>query len=404
MANDSNRFNPQRVFELRAALQAHCDRGDIPGLVALIARGDHVHVEVLGTQQAGKSEPMRRDTIFRIASLTKPIAAAATMMLVDDGLLRLDDSVDRWLPELANRRVLRSLDAPLDDTVPAKRAITVRDVLTYTFGLGSVMAPFGAYPIQKPIREWRLGGDGPEYMLNPPPTEDWIRRIGELPLMHQPGERWLYNTSGDVLGVLVARASGKPFGAFLGERLFGPLGMSDTAFEVPAAKRERLSGCYSFDRNERAFVVFDSAHASAWSRTPVFESGAGGLVSTIDDYHAFCRMMLNLGRHGGRRLLSEASVRAMTRDQLSPAQRMGTEILLGDHSSWGLGVGVDTARVEPWNVPGRFGWVGGLGTSAYSDPTNDFIGAVFTQRLMDSPKAGAVFTDFWTHAYRTLEA
>jgi CubicO group peptidase (beta-lactamase class C family) len=404
MANISSGFDSRRIVELRAALQAHCDRGDIPGLVALIARGRDVHVEVLGTKQAGDSKPMTRDTIFRIASMTKPITAAAAMMLVDDGRLRLDDTVDRWLPELANRRVLRSLDAPLDDTVRAKRAITVRDVLTYTFGLGSVMAPFGTYPIQKPIREGRLGGDGPEYMLNPPPTEDWIRRIGELPLLHQPGERWLYNTSGDVLGVLIARASGKSFGAFLDERLFGPLGMRDTAFHVPAAKRERLPDCYSFDRDERAFVVFDSASDSAWSRTPVFESGAGGLVSTADDYHAFCRMMLNMGKHGSLRLLSEASVRAMTRDQLTPAQREGTEVFLGDHSSWGLGLAVDTARAEPWNVPGRFGWVGGLGTSAYSDPANDFIGAVFTQRVMDSPESAAVFTDFWKQAYRTLEA
>ena len=147
-----------------------------------------------------------------------------------------------------------------------------------------------------------------------------------------------------------------------------------------------------------------SALDSAWSRTLVFESGAGGLVSTVDDYHAFCRMLLNLGRHGGQQLLSQASVRAMTCDQLTPAQREGTQIFLGDHTSWGFGVAVDTARAEPWNVPGRFGWVGGLGTSAYSDPANDFIGAVFPQRLMDSPEAAAVFTDFWKHAYRTIEA
>jgi CubicO group peptidase (beta-lactamase class C family) len=403
MAPISRRFNRERVLELRAALQAYCDRGDIPGMVALIARAGDVHVEVLGTKRAGGTERMTRDTIFRLASSTKPIAAAAAMMLVDDGTLRLDHPIDPWLPELANRRVLRSLDAALDDTVPAKRAITVRDVLTYTFGLGSVMAPFGRYPIQRPIREGRLGGDGPEFMLDPPSTDDWIRRIGELPLMYQPGERWLYNTSGDVLGVLVARASGKSFGAFLEERLFEPLGMRDTAFYVPASKRERLPDCYSFDRKKGAFVVFDGASDSAWSRTPVFESGAGGLVSTVDDYHAFCRMMLNMGRHGSRQLLSEASVRAMTSDQLTPAQRQGTEMFLGDHTSWGFGVAVDTARAEHWNVPGRFGWVGGLGTSAYSDPANDFIGAVFTQRLMDSPEPAAVFTDFWKYAYRTLE-
>jgi CubicO group peptidase (beta-lactamase class C family) len=266
------------------------------------------------------------------------------------------------------------------------------------------MARFGTYPIQKPIREGRLGGDGPEYMLNPPPTEDWIRRIGELPLMYQPGERWLYNTSGDVLGVLVARASGTSFGAFLQERLFGPLGMRDTAFQVPAGKRERLPDCYSFDRDKRELRLFDGALDSAWSHTPVFESGAGGLTSTVDDYHAFYRMMLNKGRCGRYQLLSEASVSAMTRDQLTSSQREGSEPFLGNSTSWGLGVAIDTAREEAWNVPGRFGWVGGLGTSAYADPANDFIGAVFTQRLMDSPEPAAVFTDFWKYAYRALEA
>ncbi len=249
---------------------------------------------------------MRRDTIFRIASITKPITAAATMILVDEGALRLDDSVERWLPELTNRKVLSRIDAQLDDTVPARRSITVRDLLTSCFGFGSVMAMPGTYWIQKPIREGHLGGDGPPHPSLTPDTDEWMRRLGALPLMYQPGERWAYNTSCDVMGVLIARVSGKSFEAFLRERLFDPLGMKDTAFSVPASKLDRLPDAYRFNRDSKTLEVFDSAQNSEYSRPPAFESGAGGLVSTVDDYYAFCRMMLNKGVWGRKRRLGTA--------------------------------------------------------------------------------------------------
>jgi CubicO group peptidase (beta-lactamase class C family) len=326
------------------------------------------------------------------------------MILVDEGKLRLDDSVERWLPELANRKVLRRIDSQLDDTVPAKRSITLRDVLTSCFGFGSVMAMPGAYFIQQLIRDGHLGGDGPPHPFLTPGTDEWMRRLGALPLMYQPGERWLYNTSCDVLGVLIARVSGKSFEAFLRERLFDPLGMKDTGFSVPASKLVRLPGCYQFNRDSKKFEVFDGAQTSEWSRPAAFESGAGGLASTVDDYYAFCRMMLNKGVWGRERLLAPASIESMTSDQLMPQQRQGAEIFFGSHSSWGFGMGVNIQRDKPWTVPGRFGWDGGFGTSAYSDPKNDFIGILLTQRLLDSPEPPAVFTDFWTHAYRSLEA
>jgi CubicO group peptidase (beta-lactamase class C family) len=288
----TNKLNKERVSDLHLTMAGYVERSDIPGIVTLIARGDEIHVDAMGTKTVNGTEPMRRDTIFRIASITKPIAAAA-MILVDDGKFRLEDSVERWLPELANRRVLRSIDSQLDDTVPAKRSITVRDVLTSTFGFGSVMAMPGTYPIQQPIRDGHLGGDGPPHPFLTPGTDEWMRRLGALPLMHQPGERWLYNTSCDVLGVLVARVSGKSFEAFLRERLFGPLGMQDTAFSVPASKLDRLPGCYQFNRDSKRLEPFDDGQNSEYSRPPAFESGAGGLVSTVDDYYAFCRMMLN---------------------------------------------------------------------------------------------------------------
>jgi CubicO group peptidase (beta-lactamase class C family) len=400
---ESNALNKERVADLRATMNGYVARGDIPGIVTLIARGDEVYVDAIGRKTVGGEEPMRRDTIFRIASITKPIAAAATMILVDDGKLRLDEPVEGWLPELANRRVLRRMDSSPDDTVPAKRSITVRDVLNSTFGFGSVMARPGTYWIQELIRDGHLGGDGPPHPSLTPGTDEWMRRLGELPLMYQPGERWLYNTSCDVMGVLVTRVSGKSFGAFLRERLFDPLGMKDTGFFVPASKLDRLPGVYVFNHESRKLEEFDRTQDSEYSRPPAFESGAGGLVSTADDYYAFCRMMLNKGVRGGERVLTEASAGAMTRDQLSPQQREGAELFFGSHSSWGFGMAVDLQREKPWMVPGRFGWDGGFGTSAYSDPANDFIGILMTQRMMESPEPPQVFEDFWKGAYQALE-
>jgi CubicO group peptidase (beta-lactamase class C family) len=383
-------------------MTGYVERGDIPGIVTLIGRGDEIHVDAIGTKAVGGKEPMRRDTIFRIASITKPITAAATMILVDEGKLRLDDSVERWLPELANRKVLNRIGSQLDDTVPARRSIAVRDLLTSCFGFGSVIAMPGTYPIQRPIRDGHLGGDGPPHPSLTPATDEWMRRLGGLPLMYQPGERWAYNTSYDVLGVLIARVSGKSFEAFLRERLFHPLGMKDTAFSVPASKLDRLPDMYQFNRDSKKLEVFDSARNSEYSRPPAFESGAGGLVSTVDDYYAFCRMMLNKGVWGLERVLTQASVESMTSDRLTPEQRKGAEIFFGSHSSWGFGMAVNIHSAKPWMVPGRFGWDGGFGTSAYSDPTNDFIGILLTQRLMDSPEPPPVFNDFWSHAYRSL--
>ncbi len=385
---------------LQEALGRHVGPGAIPGLVARVVRNDTDEVVVLGSTHADGARPMRRDTIFRIASLTKPVAAAAAMMLIDDGRLRLEDSIEPWLPELANRRVLKRIDSPLDDTVPARRAITVRDVLTYTFGFGSVMAMPGTYPIQAPIAEGHLGGDGFPRPSLTPGTDEWMRRLGALPLMFQPGERWLYNAGGDLLGVLVARVCGRSFESFLRERLFEPLGMADTAFSVPAAKRDRLAGLYGFDHASGSVQAFDDEQHSEYGVPPAFESGAGGLVSTLDDYHAFLRLLLDGGAGPNGRVLSADAVREMTRDQLTPAQRSGAELFFGTHGSWGYGLGVDIRAGKLWQVPGRYGWDGGFGLSAYTDPSNRLIGILMTQRMMDSPQPPAVFEDFWAAAYR----
>jgi len=372
-------------------LSAHIEQGEMPGLVALVSQHDDVHVDTLGTYE--------RDTIFRVASITKPVTAVAAMILVEECKLRLDDSIEPWLPELANREVLRSISSPLDDTVPARRAITVRDLLTYRMGFGSVMAMPDMYPIQKLIREYRIGCDGPPLPALAPPTDEWLTSLGSLPWMAQPGERWMYQVSGDVLGVLIARVSGQSLGTFMRERIFDPLGMKDTAFNVPSEKLGRFPACYRFNRQTNALDQYDGVEDSAWRPEPPFESGGGGLVSTIDDYFAFCRMLLNKGEP----ILSRATVELMTSDQLTPDHRVGAEIFFGDFSSWGFGMAVDICRKEIFNYRGRFGWTGGLGTTAYTDPTNGLIGILFTQRMMDSPEPPKIFTDYWTLAYGAME-
>jgi len=396
-------LSKSRLARMRHVMAGHVERGDMPGLVALVSRRGEVHVDALGMKAIGGSEPMRRDTIFRIASMTKPITAAAAMILIEECRLRLDEPVDRVLPELANRKVLKRPDSPLDDTVPAKRPITVRDLLSFRMGFGSVMAPPGTYPIQKAMRDLQIGGDGPPNPSTAPATDEWIRRLGTLPLVHQPGERWMYHTGSDVLGVLIARAAGQPLEAFLQARIFQPLGMKDTAFSVPAEKIDRLSGCYRRNPASGTLEAYDDPANSYWGRPSGFESGGGGLLSTADDYLAFCRMMLDNGRHGRERILSRPSIALMTTDQLTPEQKVGTEPFLGDHSSWGFGVAINTRRNNLWAVPGRFGWDGGLGTSGYSDPTEDLIGVLLTQRMMESPEPPPVFVDFWTSAYQAID-
>jgi CubicO group peptidase (beta-lactamase class C family) len=237
-----------RLERMHRVLSGYVERQEIPGLVALVSRQDDVHLETVGTLAFGDPAPMQRDTIFRIASITKPITAVAAMILVEECKVRLDESIEPWLPELANRRVLKAISSQPDDTVPALRAITVRDLLTSRMGFGSVMAMPDTYPIQKLIREYRIGGDGPMLPSQAPGTEEWLQKLGSLPWMAQPGERWMYHASIDLLGVLVARVSGQSLGAFMRERIFDPLGMKDTAFYVPSAKIERVPAFYFFNR------------------------------------------------------------------------------------------------------------------------------------------------------------
>ena len=369
-----------KIAALRDAMAARVAQNEFPGAVWLVAHGGDVAVDAVGVSAIDGTTPMRRDTIFRIASMTKAVTSAAVLMLVEEGKLTLDAPVERWLPELANRRVLRRQDGPVNDTVPAQRAITVRDLLTFTLGFGLLFDD--TLPIQRAIDALELVNGRPVPMT-PHAPDEWMRRFGTLPLMHQPGERWMYNTGSLLQGVLVRRVSGQPFEAFVKERITRPLGMRDTDFFVPPDKLSRFAGCGFFtDPQSRTKTRMDQdGTASAYATAPVFPSGAGGLVSTVDDYLTFARMLLNGGVHQGRRLLSEQSVRDMTRDQLTPEQKAASTFFPGffDTNGWGYGVGITTAPDPVSQVPGRYGWDGGFGTSWINDPGRNLIAIVMTQ-------------------------
>ncbi len=386
-----------RLGRMHKVLAGHVERGEVPGLVALIGRRGEVRVDAIGKKAVG-GDPMRRDTIFRIASMTKPITAVAAMILVEECKLGLDEPVDGLLPELADRRVLRAIGGGLGETVPARRPITLRDLLTLRLGIGAVLVFPARYPIQHAMEEAGIA-PGPDPPSLPP--DEWMKRLGGLPLVYQPGERWMYETGSDVLGVLISRATEQPLEKLFRDRIFDPLGMKDTGFHVPAEKLDRLPPCYAADPKTGALELYDAAEDGRWSRPPVFESGGGGLVSTVDDYLAFCQMMLKAGKHDGERVLSRPSVELMTTDALTPEQRIGAGMLLGDNAGWGYGLSVITRREDLALTPGRFGWDGGYGTSGYSDPGEDMVGILMTQRLV-GPRSPGIDLDFWTSAYAAI--
>jgi CubicO group peptidase (beta-lactamase class C family) len=382
----------------------HVERGDVPGLVTLVSRRGEVHVDAVGTLAAGGKPPMRRDTIFRIASMTKPVTAVATMILVEECKVRLDEPVDRLVPELAGRQVLRRLDGPVDVTEPARRPITVRDLLTFRMGFGMVFDLPSSAPIQRAITERLRVPVGSPHPHTTVGLDEWVRRLGTLPLLHQPGEGWIYNTGSHVLGVLIERASGQPLETFFRERIFGPLGMRDTGFSVPAKKAGRLPVGYAPDPATGAFQVSDGDRDSLWTRPPVFPDGAAGLVSTVDDYLAFARMLLNGGRVRKGRLLSRPSVEAMTTDQLPPEVKAVARFVPGywESHGWGFGMAVVTKREGVASSPGQFGWDGGYGTSWASDPREDLTAILMTQ-VQAYPPLSPVYQDFWTSVYAAID-
>ncbi len=376
----------ERLHEVAAS---HVADHKIPGLVALVASGDQVHVETLGTLSIGGA-PVARDSLFRIASTSKPITAAATLALAGEGLLDLDEPVDRLLPELADRRVLVRMDGPLDETVPADRPVTARDLLTFTFGFGMVLEMFttpGPWPVVTEASRLRLATFGPPEPEVQPDPDTWIAALGSLPLLAQPGERWMYNTGAQVLGVLTARAAGQPVADVLRTRVFEPLGMKDTAFLT--AQPDRLATAYMATAD--GLVITDEPDG-AWSRPQAFNDAAAGLVSTVDDLLAFARMLLR----GGAPVLTADAARAMTSDQLTPAQKahggLGRDFFNGQ--SWGFGQAVLDS--------GAFGWAGGLGTTWMADPAKDLTVIVLTQRQFETAGTPQAHREIQEAAYAAL--
>lgn len=380
------------LARLRAAMSAHVERRELPGLVTLVAVGDAAHVEVLGGKDFDDPEPLPRNAVFRIASLTKPIVAAAAMTFVEDGTFRLEDPVDELLPELARPRVLRSIDAPLDDTVPAQRPITIEDLLTCKLGFGIVLAPPGTYPIQRAAEPLDLGTLGPPWPPHRMSGDEWIRRLASLPWMAQPGSAWLYNTGIQVLGLLLQRAGGRPLGEVLRARILEPLGMADTGFTVRPDQVSRLTTAYQPDPGTGELHLLDGVANSYWRTELPFPTASGWLVSTIDDFWSFVRMMLGRGRApGGTRVLSASSVERMLADRLTPEQRRASKVFLGEDTSWGYGMAVPIAgRAEG---PHPFGWDGGTGTVWRSDVRTGVTRILLTQRAMTSPEPPPIFTE-----------
>jgi CubicO group peptidase (beta-lactamase class C family) len=401
-------LTPEGIEALDQTLARHVGQNSLPGLVALVARGDDVYVAALGHKAFGDPEPIGRDAIFRIASISKPIAGVAAMLLIQDGAMALDDPVTRWLPEFAAPRVLRSLESGLDDTVPAMRPITVEDVLSFHFGFGSIMAP-GPFPVQQAEQELGLKTLGPPW---PPPEltpDQWIAGLASLPLLDQPGTRWRYNTGASVAGVLIERVAGAPLAEVLRERVFEPLGMADTGFSVPAAKRDRFTTFYA-PRTESETEsdeprVLDRPDGW-WAAPPKFPDASGALVSTADDLHAFASMLAADGLAAdGSSLLSAESVRLMTRDRMTAAERAESRIFVGDHSGWGLMMLVPSGEAgSSPGIPGGFGWDGGSGTAWRTDTSRGLTGILLTQRMVTSPEPVPLVTDFWAAAYAAIDA
>jgi CubicO group peptidase (beta-lactamase class C family) len=401
-------FSSKRLARVRDVLERHVDTGFVPGAVGVVARRGEVHIEATGNlafEGAGSGTPMAADTICRLGSMTKPVVAACAMTLVEDCTLRLDDPVDEFLPELAGVRVLADPDGPLEETVPANRSVTLRDLLTFTFGTGIVPAEPGTIPVADALNALH---DDPV-----PPPDEWIRQLGALPLVCQPGERWMYHTAAMVTGVLIARATGKSFGDALSERICEPLGMTDTGFSVASENISRLATAYQRDDTTGQLVIEDGPDGY-WSSPPAFEDGGGGLVSTAHDFLTFASALLAGGTARGERVLSRPSVTLMTSDHLTPAQKAVSGFTPGyfDDIGWGFGMSVRTRLAHlgpapgvsyPWAAsPGSYGWPGVYGTGWYNDPAEDLITILMIQRA-PAPPGLPILQDFWTAAYQAID-
>jgi CubicO group peptidase (beta-lactamase class C family) len=375
----SGGFVSAGLAQIPPALQAVVDAGDLSGFVTLIWRkGEEAQVAAIGHRDIAAKAPMTRDTLFRIASMSKPVTSIAALMLLEEGKLRLDDPITKWLPEFSGMQVLKDAAGPVEDTYPAARDITVEDLMTHRAGLAYAFTSVG--PIAQ-AHEDRLGPP-----LGTPLTPDaWLEALGGLPLSYPPGERFHYSHATEVLGFLVARIEGKPLGQVLKDRIFGPLGMTDTDFWAPAAKRDRMARLYRMNPDTEKLEDVSFPHED---EQPAFEAGGGGLVSTADDYLKFARMLLGKGEVDGVRLLKAETVEMMAANRLTEAQRalpfMGMPFWMSQGFGLGLSVVLD-AEKHAWmgaGSAGAYGWPGAFGTWWQADPAQDLITIYLIQDSM----------------------
>ena len=377
-------FSPTKLAQLTAAMQHYVDRGEVSGVVTLAwRRGETAHFEPLGWRDDAERLPMQRDTLFRIASMTKPVTSAAIMMLIEQDQLALDAPISQWLPELAAPRVLRDPAGPLDQTDAARAPLTVLDLLTHRAGFAYHFTATG------PLAEaYEAVFNGFESQVAP---DAWLARVSTLPLMFQPGTRWHYGIATDILGVLIQRVSGLTLGDFFRTHIFEPLGMRDTAFWVPEPQLARLATAYSIEPGTNLRVVEDRPATSRWANPKRFQGGGGGLVSTAEDYLQFARLLLGRGRVEQTRLLSHRSVDLMRSNFLSRDQRrvpaFGHIVWAGQGFGLGLSIVDDPAQQLPlgYRSTGSFGWPGAYGTSWFADPVEDLIGLMLIQRRALEP-------------------
>ncbi len=380
----------RQLERIGAVLQErYVDAGRIAGCQVLVARhGQVAYRASLGMMDVKRAKPMEDHSILRIYSMTKPITSVALMMLMERGAFQLDEPVTRVLPEWRGQKVWVG-GADGAELAEPRRPVSFRDLLSHTAGLtyGGLLEQVGAPASADPVdAAYRAAGvrRGPDETL-----EQFVTKLGQVPLKYQPGERWMYSLATDVCGAVVERISGKPFGDFLQEEIFGPLGMVDTGFHVPEAKRDRFAANYARRGGEMLALADDPAE-SAYLQPPVFQSGGGGLVSTIDDYHRFCDVLRGGGAAGGVRLLGPRTLALMHKNHL-PGGRDLTEVAIDSFSEtaaqgvgFGLGFAVTLDEVRSGTLgQGDFYWGGAASTLFWVDPAEDLV-AIFLTQLMPS--------------------
>jgi CubicO group peptidase (beta-lactamase class C family) len=366
-------LSPQRLALLHSRVKGFVDNGQHAGIVSLIARnGRIVDWQAWGERDRESKLPMEKDTIFRVYSMTKIVTSAAIMQLHERALLRLDDPVEKYLPALAKRQVMTGGTAESPELVPAQRPVTIKDLLTHTSGY-VYPGMFGKAPADGFYQ--RAG------VVDATTLDQFIERLSQVPLVHQPGERFTYGLSTDVLGAVVAKVSGQPFDVYVAEHITGPLKMVDTAFEVPAAKRARLAKVYTTAKGGALEAVPADQLVMTSLDKAQMQWGGAGLFSTVGDYARFGQMLLNGGEIDGERVLARKSVELMMANALTHTPspyRAGT-----DYDGFGLGgaVRVDLARSARLGSVGQFGWTGAATTYFNVDPQERTVTLVFTQHF-----------------------